>query len=71
MIEGSKLHTDSSLVRADASLNSVVAVTLAKLEESAEEEPTKRGSGGGGPVNQRHRVTTDPDSALVQANEQR
>ena len=68
LIEGSKLHTDSSLVRADASLNSVVAVTLAKLEERAEEEPTKRGSGGGGgggPVNQRHRVTTDPDSALV------
>ena len=25
LIEGSKLHTDSSLVRADASLNSVVA----------------------------------------------
>ena len=68
LIEGSKLHTDSSLVRADASLNSVVAVTLAKLEESAEKEPTKRGGGGGaggGPVNQRHRVTTDPDSALV------
>ncbi len=66
LIDGSKLHTDSSLVRADASLNSVVAVTLAKLEESAEEEPSKRGGGaGGGPVNQRHRVTTDPDSALV------
>lgn len=65
LIEGSKLHTDSSLVRADASLNSVVAVTLAKLEESAEEEPTKRGGGGGGRVNQRHRVGTDPDSALV------
>jgi transposase len=28
LIEGSKLHTDSSLVRANASLNSVVAVTL-------------------------------------------
>ena len=69
LIEGSKLHTDSSLVRADASLNSVVAVTLAKLEERAEEEPSKRGRGGGGagggPVNQRHRVMTDPDSALV------
>ena len=38
LIEGSKLHTDSSLVRANASLNSVVAVTLAKLEESAEEK---------------------------------
>jgi len=65
LIEGSKLHTDSSLVRANASLNSVVAVTLAKLEESAEEEPTKRGGGGGGPVNQRRRVATDPDSTLV------
>lgn len=65
LIEGSKLHTDSSLVRADASLNSVVAVTLAKLEESAEEEPAKRSGGGGGPVNQRHRVATDPDSTLV------
>ena len=67
LIEGSKLHTDSSLVRANASLNSVVAVTLAKLEESTEEEPAKRGEGGGGggPVNRRHRVATDPDSTLV------
>jgi len=72
LVEGSKLHTDSSLVRANASLNSVVAVTLAKLEESAEEKPTKRGGGGGGgsggrggAVNQRHRVATDPDSTLV------
>src|SRR5450755_649043 len=64
LIEGSKLHLDSSLVRANASLNSVVAVTLAKLEETApeEEQPIKR---GGGPVNQRHRVATDPDSTLV------
>ena len=67
LIEGSKLHADSSLVRANASLNSGVAETLAKLEESAEEEASKKGSGrgSGGPVNQRHRVTTDPDSALV------
>jgi transposase len=69
LIEGSKLHTDSSLVRANASLNSVVAVTLAKLDEKAEEAPRKRGGrdGGspGGPVNQRHRVATDPDSTLV------
>ena len=69
LIEGSKLHTDSSLVRANASLNSVVAVTLAKLDEKAEEAPTKRegsdGGGAGGAVNQRHRVATDPDSALV------
>ena len=69
LIEGNKLHADSSLVRANASLNSVVAETLAKLEEKAEEEPGERGGkdggGGGGPVNQRHRVATDPDSALV------
>ncbi|MBA3650463.1 MAG: transposase [Chthoniobacterales bacterium] len=67
LIEGSKLHADSSLVRANAALNSVVAVTLAKLEEKAEtEEPTRRdGGGSGGPVNQRHRVATDPDSTLV------
>ena len=68
LIEGYKLHADSSLVRANASLNSVVAETLAKLEEGAEEEPGERGGkngGGGGPVNQRHRVATDPDAALV------
>src|SRR5450631_3444199 len=58
LIEGSKLHADSSLVRANASLNSVVAVTLAKLDEPEEAAPRS-----GGPVNQRHRVTTDPDSA--------
>ena len=64
LIEGSKLHTDSSLVRADASLNSDVALTLAKLEESAavEQKPRKR---AGGPVNQQHQIKTDPDSALV------
>jgi hypothetical protein len=60
LIEGRKLHVDSSLVRANASLNSVVAVTLAKLDEPEEAAPRS-----GGPVNQRHRVTTDPDSALV------
>ena len=69
LIEGNKLHTDSSLVRADAALNSVVAVTLAKLEERAEEEPERKGGsggkGGGGPVNRQLRVGTDPDSTLV------
>ncbi len=46
LVSGSKLHTDSSLVRANAALNSVVAVTLAKLEAKAG-EPTKRDDGGG------------------------
>jgi hypothetical protein len=70
LIDGSKLHVDSSLVRADASLNCVVAVTMAKLdgEEEAvsEDEPPK--TKGGGPadgVNARNKVTTDPDSTLV------
>lgn len=68
LIEGNKVHADSSLVRANASLNSVVAETLAKLEEKTEQGPgegARNKSGGGGPVNQRHRVATDPDSALV------
>ena len=60
LIEGSKLHADSSLVRADAALNSVVAVTLSKLEEKAAEEPEQKGGGGkggGGPVSGRRATT--------------
>jgi len=62
LIDGSKIHTDSSLVRADASLNSVVKVTLAKLDEQPTAEPVKK---VGGPVNQSVRIATDPDAALV------
>ena len=66
LIDGSKLHVDSSLVRADASLNCVVRVTMAKLDEEEEApgdgEP-KGGSGGG--VNGKNKITTDPDSTLV------
>jgi len=68
LIDGSKLHVDSSLIRADASLNCVVAVTMAKLEEKEEEngqedaEPKGRGNGG---VNAEKKVGTDPDSTLV------
>src|SRR5580698_9093958 len=44
LIDGSKLHVDSSLVRADASLNCVVRVTMAKLDEK-EETPGKEDDG--------------------------
>ena len=65
LIDGSKLHVDSSLVRADASLNCVVAVTVAKLDEQEEvQRPEDEGPKGGG-VNQKNQVTTDPDSTLV------
>lgn len=66
LIDGSKLHVDSSLVRADASLNCVVRVTMAKLDEK-EETPGKEDDGDskGGGVNRRNLVATDPDSTLV------
>ena len=64
LIDGSKLHMDSSLVRADASLNSVVAVTMAKLDEGEQALEDEEPKSGGG-INSRNRVTTDPDSTLV------
>lgn len=64
LIDGSKLHVDASLVRADASKNSVIEIaaqeTLAKLDE--EPLPKRRPSGS---INQSRRSTTDPDSTLV------
>ena len=66
LIDGSRLHVDSSLVRADASLNCVVAVTMAKLDEKEEEDAQDDGEPkGGGGVNSKNKVTTDPDSTLV------
>jgi Transposase DDE domain len=74
LISGDKVHVDSSLVRADASLNSVIIVerTVAKLEQpetpGQEERPTDdndKGSGPGGSVNDRHMVKTDPEATLV------
>src|SRR5207247_1667081 len=61
LIDGSKLYADSSLVRADASLNSVVRTTLAKLDEAAGDEPKKAQMS----VNASYQAATDPDSALV------
>jgi len=64
LIEGSKIHVDASLIRANASKNSVVELaaeeTLAKLNE--ESLPKRRPSGS---VNQKRRSTTDPESTLV------
>jgi transposase len=78
LIGGDKVHVDSSLVRADASLNSVIIVerTVAKLEQteaSGEEErpggDDQKGSGPGQPaqsaVNERHVVATDPEATVV------
>jgi transposase len=75
LIGGDKVHVDSSMVRADASLNSVIIVerTVAKLEQpeasGEEEEPggdDQKGSGPGRPgVNECHVVTTDPDATVV------
>lgn len=70
LIDGEKLHVDSSLVRADASLNSVVRVTLAKLEEGAQEQQKEEdrggpGGGSGGGTNEKFQSTTDPEATLV------
>jgi len=69
LIDGRKLHMDGSLVRADASLNSVVQITLEKLDEEADkttssneqEKPPKDKV----LVNERFRVETDPEATLV------
>jgi transposase len=65
LIDGSKLHVDSSLVRADASLNCVVAVTMAKLDEQESEDAPVDDDPRGGGANQKNKVRTDPDSTLV------
>ena len=69
LVDGTKLHADSSLIRADAAVNSVVRVTLAKLEEPATDpsanSPTNTRGVHTTPVNGRHLVQTDPDSAVA------
>jgi len=69
LIDGEKLHVDSSLVRADASLNSVVQVTVAKLEQGTEEQKEDKdgggGDGGGGGTNEKFQSTSDPEATLV------
>jgi transposase len=77
LIGGDKIHVDSSLIRADASLNSVLVVerTVAKLDQepdapakqirSSSDNDTGSGSGPGKLVNERHVVQTDPDATVV------
>ncbi len=66
LVDGSKLHVDASLIRADASKNSVVDVALnevlGKLDEAA--APTNPRSTSKA-VNQSKKSTTDPDSTVV------
>ncbi len=66
LVDRRLLHVDSSLVRADAWLNSVVQVTLAKLDEP--EGPCQKEPGEdrpGGPMNREHPSTTDAEAAVV------
>lgn len=69
LIDGSKLHVDSSLVRANASKSSIVeaacAEALGKLDGEPEAESEPHDEDKGGPANQRKRSTTDPDASLV------
>jgi len=68
LVDGAKLHADSSLIRADAAVNSVVRVTLAKLDEpetNLPTHPTNTREVHTTPVNGRHLVQTDPDSAVA------
>lgn len=65
LIDGKKLHMDSSLVRADASLNSVVEVTVAKLDKEEVREDGSDQDDGQGPVNGEFKSTTDREATLV------
>jgi transposase len=65
LIGGDKLHADSSLVRADASLNSVVRITVEKLDQSESGEDEESSGRGKPPANKQVRSTTDPDSTVV------
>jgi len=77
LVDGSKLFMDSSMVKADASNNSVVNTTKLQrylnksykiLEERLEEEKASSSDDNtakGGDVNKKHISTTDPDASVV------
>jgi len=73
LIDGSKLHMDSSLVRANASKRSIVEKACAEALDRLEEEPAQQveaaeqgdGDDDKRPPNQRKQSTTDPDASMV------
>ena len=77
LVDGSKLFMDSSMVKADASNNSVVNTTKLQrylnksyrvLEERLEEEKASSSDESttkGGDANKKHISTTDPDASVV------
>jgi transposase len=77
LVDGSKLFMDSSMVKADASNNSVVNTTKLQqylnksyriLEERLEEENASSSGESttkGGDANKKHISTTDPDASVV------
>jgi transposase len=69
LIDGSKLHVDSSLVRANASKNSIVERACAEALERLDEEPGAEGQADDrddkGRPNRRKVSTTDPDATMA------
>ncbi len=65
LVDGSKLYLDASLVAANASRNSVIAVVVRREVSKLEEKEEEQDSGSGGSVNRKLRSTTDPDSTVV------
>jgi transposase len=69
LIEGSKLHVDSSLVRANASKRSIVEIActeaLGRLDEEPQAEEQTDDRGDKRPPNKRKRSTTDPDATMA------
>ena len=78
LVDGSKLFMDSSIVKADASNNSVVNTTKlkrylnksyqkleARLEEENKAQPSDKNTPKSGDVNIKHISTTDPDASVV------
>jgi transposase len=69
LIDGTKLHVDSSLVRANASKRSIVEIAcaeaLGRLDEEPEAEEQTDDQGDKRPPNQRKRSTTDPDATMA------